>query len=67
MSETLQGQLEGKGIRVALVVSRFNELVTGRLLAGAEDCLERHGCSASDRTVVRVPGSNGCPDGCNPA
>lgn len=57
MSDTLQGQLEGKGIRVALVVSRFNELVTGRLLAGAEDCLERHGCAEKDRTVVRVPGS----------
>lgn len=57
MSDTLQGQLEGKGIRVALVVSRFNELVTGRLLAGAEDCLERHGCAVKDRTVVRVPGS----------
>jgi 6,7-dimethyl-8-ribityllumazine synthase len=57
MSDTLQGQLEGKGIRVALVVSRFNELVTGRLLAGAQDCLERHGCAEKDHTVVRVPGS----------
>jgi len=57
MSDTLQGQLEGKGIRVAIVVSRFNELVTGRLLAGAQDCLERHGCAEKDHTVVRVPGS----------
>ena len=57
MSETLQGQLEGKDVRVALIVSRFNELITGRLLAGAEDCLERHGCPDKNRTVVRVPGS----------
>jgi len=57
MSDTLQGHLEGKGIRVAIVVSRFNELVTGRLLAGAQDCLERHGCSDKDLTIVRVPGS----------
>jgi 6,7-dimethyl-8-ribityllumazine synthase len=57
MSETLQGLLDGKDVRVALIVSRFNELVTGRLLAGAEDCLERHGCPDENRTVVRVPGS----------
>jgi len=57
MSDMLQGKLEGKDVRVALIVSRFNELVTGRLLAGAEDCLERHGCPEKNRTVVRVPGS----------
>ena len=57
MSQALEGELRGKGIRIALVVSRFNELVTGRLLAGAEDCLQRHGCLAADRTVVRVPGA----------
>ena len=57
MAETLQGRLEGKDLRVALVVSRFNELVTSRLLAGAEDCFERHGCLEKNRTVVRVPGS----------
>jgi 6,7-dimethyl-8-ribityllumazine synthase len=57
MSQQLHGRLDGKGVRVALVVSRFNELVTGRLLAGAEDCLERHGGSATDRTVIRVPGA----------
>jgi len=57
MSQQVQGRLDGKGVRMALVVSRFNELVTGRLLAGAEDCLERHGCGATDRTVIRVPGA----------
>ena len=57
MSDPLQGLLDGKDVRVALIVSRFNELVTSRLLSGAEDCLERHGCSEKNRTVVRVPGS----------
>ena len=57
MSDPVQGSLEGKDIHVALIVSRFNELVTGRLLSGAEDCLERHGCAEKNRTVVRVPGS----------
>ena len=57
MSQTLEGNLDAKGIRVALIVSRFNEQVTSRLLDGAEDCLERHGCAAKDRTVIKVPGS----------
>jgi 6,7-dimethyl-8-ribityllumazine synthase len=39
------------------VVSRFNEVITARLLAGAEDCLERHGCLEEGRTIVRVPGA----------
>jgi 6,7-dimethyl-8-ribityllumazine synthase len=54
---TREGLLDGTGIRVALVVSRFNDLVTAKLLSGAEDCLERHGCTADCRTVVRVPGA----------
>lgn len=54
---TREGLLDGTGIRMALVVSRFNDLVTAKLLSGAEDCLERHGCKADCRTVVRVPGA----------
>lgn len=57
MSTTLQGQLDAQGIKVALVVSRFNEFVTGRLLQGAEDCLDRHGCTQEQRTVVKIPGA----------
>ena len=45
------------GARIVLLVSRFNEFVTSKLLTGAEDCLERHGCSADSRTVVWVPGA----------
>jgi 6,7-dimethyl-8-ribityllumazine synthase len=54
---TREGRLDGSGIRVALVVARFNDLVTSKLLSGAEDCLQRHGCTEELRTVVRVPGS----------
>ena len=57
MTRTLEGSLEGKGVKVALVVSRFNDTITRRLLEGAEEGLERHGCSADCRTVVRVPGA----------
>jgi 6,7-dimethyl-8-ribityllumazine synthase len=57
MARTLEGMLDASGMRIALVVSRVNGVITDRLLAGAEDCLERHGCTADRRTVVRVPGS----------
>ena len=52
-----QAPLDGSRIRVALVVSRFNDSVTDKLLDGAEHCLERHGCTAERRKVVRVPGA----------
>jgi 6,7-dimethyl-8-ribityllumazine synthase len=57
MARIFQGGLDARGLRVALVVSRFNDLVTERLLAGAVDCLARHGGGEDERTIVRVPGS----------
>jgi 6,7-dimethyl-8-ribityllumazine synthase len=51
------GQLNGKGQKHAIVVSRFNELITARLLDGAMDCLSRHGVLDKDITLCRVPGS----------
>ncbi len=53
----VEGTLDARGLRFALVVSRFNDFICQRLLAGAEDCLKRHGAADGDRTVVRVPGS----------
>ncbi len=53
----LEGQLAGQGIRAALVVGRFNSLISERLLEGAVDCLTRHGVAPGDLTVCRVPGS----------
>ncbi|MEO0005569.1 MAG: 6,7-dimethyl-8-ribityllumazine synthase, partial [candidate division WOR-3 bacterium] len=51
----LKGKLDATGKTFALVVSRFNELISRELLAGALDCLERH--NAREVTVVWVPGS----------
>ncbi|MGH9122469.1 MAG: 6,7-dimethyl-8-ribityllumazine synthase [Acidimicrobiales bacterium] len=51
------GRLDGTGLRLALVCSRFNKLVTERLLAGALDGLTRHGVDASAIDVAWVPGA----------
>jgi|UniRef100_A0A7C3WRY6 6,7-dimethyl-8-ribityllumazine synthase len=51
------GKLAGEGLKIALVVSRFNSFITERLLEGALDCLRRHGVREDDLTVVRVPGA----------
>ena len=57
MTRSYEGTLDARGMRFGLVVSRFNETITSRLLAGAEDCLNRHAGDPQDRVVVRVPGS----------
>lgn len=54
---TFEGRLNAAGMKVGILVSRFNGFITDRLLEGAIDCLDRHGGSASDREVVRVPGT----------
>jgi 6,7-dimethyl-8-ribityllumazine synthase len=54
---TFEGQLRGDGLRVALVCSRFNDLITDRLLAGAQDGLRRHGVDGASVTVAWVPGA----------
>jgi 6,7-dimethyl-8-ribityllumazine synthase len=55
--KTYNGQLDGKGQKHAIVVSRFNELITSRLLEGALDCLRRHGVADGDIVINWVPGS----------
>ena len=52
-----QGNLKGQGQKHAIVVSRFNELLTSKLLEGALDCLIRHGVAEKDINVNWVPGS----------
>jgi 6,7-dimethyl-8-ribityllumazine synthase len=53
----IEGDLDASGMKVAIVVGRFNAFITERLLEGAVDALVRHGADAKDITVVRVPGS----------
>ena len=55
--QIIEGDFVGTGLRVAIVVSRWNELITKQLLDGALDGLRRHGVSDDDITVVWVPGS----------
>ncbi|MBI1886410.1 MAG: 6,7-dimethyl-8-ribityllumazine synthase [Chloroflexi bacterium] len=57
MTTEFRGDLQGQGHAFAVVVARFNEAVTGKLLEGALDAFERHGVGRDDIDVVRVPGS----------
>ena len=52
-----QGQLNAAGLRVAIVVSRFNELISRSLLEGARDALHRHGLDEQALTIAWVPGA----------
>ncbi|NLG86509.1 MAG: 6,7-dimethyl-8-ribityllumazine synthase [Firmicutes bacterium] len=54
---TIEGQLVATDRRFALVVARFNEFITSRLLSGAKDCLLRHGAREEDLSVIWVPGA----------
>lgn len=57
MKNVIEGKLIGTGLRVGIVVARFNDFITTRLLGGAEDALNRHGVSEEDITVAWVPGA----------
>jgi 6,7-dimethyl-8-ribityllumazine synthase len=57
MTKIIQGQLTAEGKKFAIVVGRFNEMITRRLLDGAMDCLLRHKARDEDITVIWVPGS----------
>jgi 6,7-dimethyl-8-ribityllumazine synthase len=54
---TVEGNLEGKGKKVALVAGRFNDFINDKLIGGARDCLIRHGVADTNILLVRVPGS----------
>ena len=63
MVRVIEGDLQGQGVKVAVVVSRFNAFITDRLLEGALDALRRHGVEEKAITVVKVPGSFEIPLG----
>ena len=52
-----EGHLNADGKRFAIVASRYNEIITGKLISGALDCLIRHGAVETDLEVFRVPGA----------
>ena len=56
MAKCYEGMLTGKDLKFAIIVSRFNDLITGRLLEGAKDALLRHGVIETDIDIARTPG-----------
>ena len=52
-----QGELKAEGLKFAIIVSRFNDFITSKLLDGAVDALSRHGAQDKDIEIVKVPGS----------
>ncbi|MBL8733642.1 MAG: 6,7-dimethyl-8-ribityllumazine synthase [Planctomycetes bacterium] len=64
MSKVLTGALDGRGRRFAIVVARFNEVVTERLLVSARRTLQQAGVADADVTVVWVPGAFELPQAC---
>jgi 6,7-dimethyl-8-ribityllumazine synthase len=57
MAKTFEGNLIGKGLKFGVVVARFNEFFTGKLLEGCQDALLRHGVLETDIDVAWTPGS----------
>ncbi|MBA7669268.1 6,7-dimethyl-8-ribityllumazine synthase [subsurface metagenome] len=57
MKKHFEGMLLGKGLKFGLVISRFNEFITKKLLEGAQDALLRHGVNEDDVEIAWVPGS----------
>lgn len=57
MGKIFAGALDASKLKVAIVVSRFNELISKGLLGGAEDCFQRHGAKPDNIDVVWVPGA----------
>lgn len=55
--KTLEGKLTAKNMKIAIVVARFNEFITSKLLSGCIDCLIRHEAAYEDLTVAWVPGA----------
>lgn len=57
MVKMIEGNLEASKLKVAIIVSRFNDLVSKGLLDGAVDCLKRHGTKETNISVIYVPGA----------
>jgi 6,7-dimethyl-8-ribityllumazine synthase len=54
---TIEGNLDAKGLRFAIVAARFNDFIVDRLVGGAVDYIVRNGGSRDDLTIVRIPGA----------
>ncbi len=54
--KTIEGQLDAKDLKIALISGRFNDFIVERLVGGAVDYLVRHGCDRANITLIKVPG-----------
>ena len=57
MPKTLEGKISAEGLRFAIIVSRFNDFISSKLVEGAMDALNRHGAGEEKISLVKVPGS----------
>ena len=57
MPRTMEGKISAEGFQFALIVSRFNDFISAKLMEGALDALKRHGAKDEQLTLVRVPGA----------
>lgn len=55
--KTIEGKLDASGLKVGIIVSRFNEFITSKLLGGAVDCIKRNNGDEENITVAWVPGA----------
>ena len=55
--KVLEGSYCGKGLKIGIIGSRFNEFIVSKLIGGAEDCLVRHGVDSDDISLAWVPGA----------
>lgn len=55
--KVLEGNFSGKGLKIGIVAGRFNEFISSKLIAGAEDSLKRHEVNPEDITLAWVPGA----------
>ncbi len=55
--KTIEGSLDAKGLKFAIVAARFNDFIVDRLVGGAVDYLVRNGGSREDLTIIRIPGA----------
>ena len=63
--KVFEGNFDGKGLKIAIAASRFNEFITKELIGGAEDTLLRHNVNTDDIDLYRVPGAFEIPSVCN--
>ena len=57
MTEIFEGKISGEGFRFAVIVSRFNDFISSKLVEGAMDALLRHGANDKQVSIIKVPGA----------